>query len=89
MSAQAGEVLGIAVLSLKIALAATIVACLLGIPFGFFLGWTRFAGRRVLLALLNTALALPTVVIGLLSSSMPAANRMLLAVSDVMRSVGL
>ena len=66
MTAPAGEVLGIAVLSLKIALAATVVACLLGIPLGFFLGWTRFAGRRVLLALLNTALALPTVVIGLL-----------------------
>lgn len=66
MSTPAGEVLGIAILSLKVALTATIVACLLGIPLGFALGWTRFAGRRALLALLNTALALPTVVIGLL-----------------------
>ena len=66
MSPQGGEVLGIAILSLQIALTATVIACLLGIPLGFALGWTRFAGRRVLLALLNTALALPTVVIGLL-----------------------
>ena len=66
MSGPGGEVAGIAILSLKVALTATVVACLLGIPLGFALGWTRFAGRRVLLALLNTALALPTVVIGLL-----------------------
>lgn len=65
MSAPAGEVLGIAALSLRVALTATVVACLIGIPLGFALGWTRFAGRRALLALLNTALALPTVVIGL------------------------
>ena len=66
MSGPGGEVAGIALLSLRIALIATVMACLLGVPLGFFLGWTRFAGRRVLLALLNTALALPTVVIGLL-----------------------
>jgi tungstate transport system permease protein len=60
-----GEVLGIAALTLKVALAATFVACLVGIPAGFALGWTRFAGRRALLAVLNTALAFPTVVIGL------------------------
>jgi len=66
VSGPGGEVAGIALLSLRIALIATVIACLLGVPLGFFLGWTRFAGRRVLLALLNTALALPTVVIGLL-----------------------
>ncbi len=66
MSIPGGEVLGIAILSLKVALSATVIACLIGIPLGFALGWTRFAGRRVLLALLNTALALPTVVIGLI-----------------------
>ncbi len=57
----------IAIFSLKVALTATIIACLLGIPLGFALGWTRFAGRRVLLALLNTALAVPTVVVGLVT----------------------
>ncbi len=66
MNTLGSEVFGIAILSLKVALTATVIACLLGIPVGFALGWTRFAGRRALLALLNTALALPTVVIGLL-----------------------
>jgi len=66
VSGLEGEVFGIATLSLKVALTATIVACLLGIPLGFTLGLTRFAGRRALLVVLNTALAFPTVVIGLL-----------------------
>jgi tungstate transport system permease protein len=65
VSGLEGEVFGIAILSLKVALTATIVACLLGIPLGFALGLTRFAGRRALLVVLNTALAFPTVVIGL------------------------
>jgi tungstate transport system permease protein len=65
VSGVGGEVFGIAILSLKVALTATLVACLLGIPLGFALGLTRFAGRRALLVTLNTALAFPTVVIGL------------------------
>ncbi len=65
MGGLAGEVFGIAALSLKIALAGTLVACLLGVPLGFALGLTRFAGRRALLVVLNSALAFPTVVIGL------------------------
>ncbi len=59
------EVLGIAALSLRVALVATLVACLLGIPLGVWLGSTAFAGRRMAVLLLNTALALPTVVVGL------------------------
>jgi tungstate transport system permease protein len=65
-----GEVIGIAALTLKVALSATILACLVGIPLGFVLGWTRFAGRRALLVVLNTALAFPTVVIGLIVYSL-------------------
>ncbi len=59
------EVVEIAALTLKVALVATIVACLGGIPLGFYLGWTKFSGRRLLLVVLNTSLAFPTVVIGL------------------------
>ena len=65
MSALTWEVFGIAAVSLKIALGATILSCLIGIPLGFALGWSRLRGRRVVLLLLNTALAFPTVVIGL------------------------
>jgi len=60
------EVLGITALSLEVAVAATVVACAIGVPLGFWLGGTRFQGRRGALLVLNTALAFPTVVIGLL-----------------------
>lgn len=59
------DVVQIAALSLRVALLATLVACALGIPTGIWLGSTSFAGRRALLIALNTALALPTVVVGL------------------------
>ena len=60
------EVLGIAELSLRVALVATALACLIGIPLGFLLGTTRFRGRRTALTVLNTMLAFPTVLVGLL-----------------------
>src|SRR5689334_608887 len=59
------EIFGIAALSLRVAVLATLVACALGIPAGAWIGSTTFRGRRVLLTALNTALALPTVVVGL------------------------
>ncbi len=52
--------------SLKIAAIAAILAALAGIPLGMALARSRFRGRGAVLLLLNTALALPTVVIGLL-----------------------
>jgi tungstate transport system permease protein len=60
------EVLGIAALSLRVAVVATALACLVGIPAGFLLGTTRFRGRRTALTVLNTMLAFPTVLVGLL-----------------------
>jgi len=60
------EVAGIAALSLRVAILATAAACALGLPFGVWLGTTALAGRRTLLLLLNAALAVPTVVVGLL-----------------------
>jgi tungstate transport system permease protein len=65
MSGLEAEVLGIAALSLRVALVATLIACGLGIPLGVWLGTTALAGRRLLLIGLNAALALPTVVVGL------------------------
>ncbi len=41
------------------------LAALFGIPTGLWLGLTRFRGRQGVVALLNTSMALPTVVIGL------------------------
>jgi tungstate transport system permease protein len=45
---------------------AILLATLLGVPAGFWLGLSRFRGRRLLITLLNTLMALPTVVVGLL-----------------------
>jgi len=60
------EVFGIALLTLKIAVVATVIACGVGLPLGYFLATRRFWGRRAALTAVNTALAFPTVVVGLL-----------------------
>jgi tungstate transport system permease protein len=60
------EVYGIVFLTLKVALVATVIACGLGLPAGFLLAGSRFWGRRAALTVVNTALAFPTVVVGLL-----------------------
>jgi tungstate transport system permease protein len=60
------EVFGIALLTLKVAVVATVIACAAGLPLGYFLATRRFWGRRAALTVVNTALAFPTVVVGLL-----------------------
>ncbi|HEY5675092.1 MAG TPA: ABC transporter permease [Malonomonas sp.] len=44
---------------------AIVLAAGFGIPIGVWLGLARFRGRRLLVTLLNTLMALPTVVVGL------------------------
>jgi tungstate transport system permease protein len=60
------EVYGIALLTFRVALVATTVACVLGLPVGFALANKPFWGRRAAFTVVNTALAFPTVVVGLL-----------------------
>jgi tungstate transport system permease protein len=52
--------------SLWVSVLATAIACSLGVGLGAWLGVARFAGRDVWLTVLNTLLALPSVVVGLL-----------------------
>jgi tungstate transport system permease protein len=52
--------------SLAVSGLACLLACSLGLLLGAWLGVARFAGRGAALALLNTLLALPAVVVGLL-----------------------
>lgn len=59
------ELLEIVGVSLRVSLASTLVASLLGIPAALLITFNKFRGKRFLLTLLNTLLALPTVVIGL------------------------
>lgn len=42
-----------------------LIAALFGIPVGLLLGIKKFRGRRLMITLLNTLMALPTVVVGL------------------------
>ena len=51
--------------SLWVSAWATLFACVLGLALGALLGVGRFAGRDTLLAVLNTFLAVPSVVVGL------------------------
>ncbi|MHB8950630.1 MAG: ABC transporter permease [Rhodoferax sp.] len=52
--------------SLAVSATACAMACVLGLILGAWLGVARFAGRAVVLTLLNTFLAVPSVVVGLL-----------------------
>ena len=51
--------------SLSVSATACAIACALGLMGGAWLGVARFAGRSVVLTLLNTFLAVPSVVVGL------------------------
>lgn len=60
------ELLEIVFVSLKVSFSSTVIASVFGIPCGFLIAYSTFRGKRFVLTLLNTLLALPTVVIGLL-----------------------
>jgi tungstate transport system permease protein len=59
------EVVGAVWTSLYTSTAGILLAALVGIPVGTLIGVGRFTGRRAVLTLLNTLMALPTVVVGL------------------------
>jgi tungstate transport system permease protein len=59
------EIFTIALLSLQIAGTATLFATVLGVPLAYAIATRDFLGKRLVLTLFNTLLALPTVVVGL------------------------
>lgn len=52
--------------SLKVSLLATLLASVLGVPLGVSIALKRFWGKSAVMVALNTLMALPTVVVGLL-----------------------
>lgn len=60
------ELLQIVWLSLAVSGAATLLASAAGIPLGVALASREFRGRRVVIGIINSALAVPAVLIGLL-----------------------
>ncbi|MCY3411125.1 MAG: ABC transporter permease [Candidatus Heimdallarchaeota archaeon] len=59
------EVWGIVGLSLTVSLSAVLISSLAGVPFGYLLNNSRFKGKRLLIAIINTGMGLPPVLIGL------------------------
>ncbi len=62
------EVWEITLLSLRVSLLATGISLFIGIPLGTLLALRRFRGRGFVLSLVNTGMALPPVVVGLVVS---------------------
>ncbi len=61
------EIVGV---SLNVSFFSTLIAALFGLPLGFLIAFNSFAGKRFVMTCLNTLLALPTVVIGLVVYSL-------------------
>jgi tungstate transport system permease protein len=59
------EVWEITLLSLQVSTIATLISLLIGLPFGTWLALGSFRGRSFLLSIVNTGMALPPVVVGL------------------------
>ena len=59
------EMLEIVSVSVKVSATSTLLASAVGIPLGFAVSLNHFRGKQMLITVLNTLLALPTVVIGL------------------------
>lgn len=60
------EFLEVIIVSLKVSISSTVIASLLGIPLGLYISMKEFAAKRFIITCLNTLLAMPTVVVGLL-----------------------
>lgn len=59
------EMVSIIWVSLKVSCTSTVLAAMIGVPLGFIIAFEDFSGKRMTITVLNTLLALPTVVIGL------------------------
>jgi tungstate transport system permease protein len=59
------EVLGITLLSIKVSGSATLISLVIGVSVGASVALSRFPGRRIVVSLINTGMALPPVVVGL------------------------
>lgn len=64
------ELLSVTWLSLRVSGTATMLCLLVGVPLGTMLALTRFPGRSVVLALVNSGMGMPPVVVGLIVSIM-------------------
>jgi tungstate transport system permease protein len=61
-----GELVEIALRSLRVTLSALAVACVIALPLAAFVAVKRFRARRLVIAILNALMGLPPVVVGLI-----------------------
>ncbi len=66
MSVLDSEMWPIVTLTLRVTATALMIASVVGIPVGVWLGLARFPGKRPLVALVYTGMSIPPVVVGLL-----------------------
>jgi len=59
------EIFSIALLSLRVAGIATVFATLIGVPLAYVIATRDFPGKRTVLTIFNTLMAVPTVLVGL------------------------
>lgn len=59
------EVFSAVLVSLRVSCIAIVFATIVGLPLGFCVGLREFRGKRFVVTVLNTLMALPTVVVGL------------------------
>ncbi|MCK4304011.1 MAG: ABC transporter permease [Candidatus Eisenbacteria sp.] len=59
------ELLGALSTTLRVSISSTAIASAIALPLGFLMALREFPGKRIVLGFLRTALALPTVVVGL------------------------
>jgi len=63
------EVMGITLLSLWVSGIATLISLFFGISIGVAVALSRFTGKKIVVSLINTGMALPPVVVGLFVSN--------------------
>lgn len=64
------EIWQITALSIQVSALATIISLAIGLPFGTWLALGSFRGRSLILSIINTGMALPPVVVGLVVAMM-------------------
>lgn len=64
------EVFSAVLVSLRVSCTAIVFATIVGLPLGFCIAIREFSGKRFVVVVLNTLMALPTVVVGLMVYSL-------------------
>ncbi len=63
---EPGYIRDIVSVSLYVSLIAVVLSTLISVPIALLVGFTRFPGRRLVIAIINTGMGFPSVVVGLI-----------------------